>query len=245
MPQLSKVTIAALSITTLVIIGAISVVGYVYLGKSPSDSNTQNSSQDEDPSIKILKKYLDFPEEKPTLTTITDPEKLKDEAFFKNALKGDQLFFFPKTGKAILFRPDTKQIIEMTNFTVTEAEKAGSLGSGSTTPSASTQLETLRIVILNGAGVEGLASQTEKLFTGKTITNVKEIKVTEKANAAKTTYLKTVVVDLSSGKLTNIPAEVAKIVGGEVLTSLPDGEKKYDTDLIIIVGKDKDTSKTP
>ena len=98
--QLSKVTIAALSISTLVIIGAISVVGYVYLGKTPDSSNTQNSSQDEDPSIKILKKYLDFPEENPTLTTITDPEKLKDEAFFKNALKGDQLFFFPKSSKS-------------------------------------------------------------------------------------------------------------------------------------------------
>src|SRR3989344_3595950 len=169
MPQLSKVTIAALSITTLVIIGAISVVGYVYLGKSPSNSNTQNSNQDEDPSIKILKKYLDFPEEKPTLTTISDPDKLKDEAFFKNALKGDQLFFFPKSGKAILFRPDTKQIIEMTNFTLTEAEKVGSVGTGTTNPSSNNQIESLRIVILNGAGVEGLALQTEKLFTGKTI----------------------------------------------------------------------------
>ncbi|OGC58410.1 hypothetical protein A3A70_00150 [candidate division WWE3 bacterium RIFCSPLOWO2_01_FULL_42_11] len=243
--QLSKVTIAALSISTLVIIGAISVVGYVYLGKTPDSSNTQNSSQDEDPSIKILKKYLDFPEENPTLTTITDPEKLKDEAFFKNALKGDQLFFFPKSGKAILFRPDTKHIIEMTNFTVTEAEKVGSVGTGTTNPSANNQIESLRIVILNGAGVEGLALQTEKLFTGKTIPNVKEIKVTEKANAAKTTYLKTVVVDTSAGKLGAIPAEVAKIVGGEVVTTLPDGEKKYDADLVIIVGKDKDTSKTP
>ena len=133
----------------------------------------------------------------------------------------------------------------MTNFTVTEAEKVGSVGTGTTNPSANNQIESLRIVILNGAGVEGLALQTEKLFTGKTIANVKEIKVTEKANAAKTTYLKTVVVDTSAGKLGTIPAEVAKIVGGEVVTTLPDGEKKYDADLVIIVGKDKDTSKTP
>lgn len=55
--------------------------------------------------------------EQPTLATVTDKEKLKGQEFFANAKNGDKLLVYPKAKKAILYRPATEKIIEVTNLT--------------------------------------------------------------------------------------------------------------------------------
>jgi hypothetical protein len=54
-----------------------------------------------------------LPAEQPTVATVSDITKLKDQAFFNNAKNGDKVLIFKNTKKAIIYRPSTNQIIEI------------------------------------------------------------------------------------------------------------------------------------
>lgn len=63
-------------------------------------------------------KFMELPVgEEPTLATVTDRGKLKGQEFFSQAQNGDKLLVYPKARKAILFRPSSGKIIEVTNLT--------------------------------------------------------------------------------------------------------------------------------
>ena len=52
-------------------------------------------------------------DETPTLATVSDPEKLKDQRFFVNAVKGDKVLVYSLAKKAILYSPSLDKIIEV------------------------------------------------------------------------------------------------------------------------------------
>ena len=52
-------------------------------------------------------------DETPTLATVSDPEKLKNQPFFANAKKGDKVLVYPISRKAILYSPSLNKIIEV------------------------------------------------------------------------------------------------------------------------------------
>jgi len=51
--------------------------------------------------------------ETPTVATVTDPSKLKDQAFFAQTIKGDKLLIYTSAKKAIIYRPSNNQIINV------------------------------------------------------------------------------------------------------------------------------------
>ena len=66
-------------------------------------------------------KFMELPvDEQPTLATVTDQEKLKSQNFFTHAQNGDKLLVYPKARKAILYRPSTKKVIEVSNLISSE-----------------------------------------------------------------------------------------------------------------------------
>jgi uncharacterized protein HemX len=59
-------------------------------------------------------KLIQLPtDEVPTVATVIDAAKVKSQAFFASAQNGDKLLLYSKSGKAILYRPSTKKIIEV------------------------------------------------------------------------------------------------------------------------------------
>lgn len=61
---------------------------------------------------------VEFPStENPSVATVSDVEKLKTQDFFKRAKNGDKVLIFQSVKKAILYRPETNKIIDMTIIT--------------------------------------------------------------------------------------------------------------------------------
>lgn len=70
-------------------------------------------------------KLLALPsDEKPTVATITDVEKLKEQTFFKNAMNNDKVLIYTKAKKAILYRPSEKKIVEVGAVNINQQPKS-------------------------------------------------------------------------------------------------------------------------
>lgn len=54
--------------------------------------------------------------ETPTVANISDASKLRDRAFFDNAQNGDKVLIYQDAQKAIIYRPSTKQIVEVASY---------------------------------------------------------------------------------------------------------------------------------
>ena len=164
-----------------------------------------------------ISKLMELPkDEEPQVATVLDKEKLKDQAFFVNAEKDDKVVIYTKANMAILYRPSTNKIINV-----------AALNLGQST-------QPVKIAVLNGTKTAGLSTKFATDIV-KTATNVT---VATKANAVKSDYVKSIVVDLTNKP--NLATEMANLIGG-VVGSLPEGEVKptdSTVDLLVILGSD-------
>lgn len=95
-------------------------------------SNRQAAAEDEAEQLKQeVGQLIELPaDESPTIATVVDANKVKNQSFFANTQNGDKVLLFPKAGKAILYRPSTKKIIEVAPI---------NLGNNEAQPSTPTQ----------------------------------------------------------------------------------------------------------
>lgn len=68
--------------------------------------------------IAAIGKHILLPEgEEPTVATVSDPEKLKDQLFFKHAETGDKVLIYTKAKMAYLYDPDRDILLEVAPIT--------------------------------------------------------------------------------------------------------------------------------
>jgi len=209
---------------TLIFVGAIGAGVYFYWQYQEVVKNPEIITKQETAWVlEKVNKLIDLPQdETPTIATVLDKDKLKDQDFFKKAENGDKIIVYMKAKKAVLYRPNTNKIIEVAPVFTDETQQAAASGAITANP---------RVVILNGTTTTGITNSAETKIKDK----MPNVEILTKANAKKTDYTKTIVVDLT-GNMGDQAKSIAVAVGGEV-GLLPTGEDKPDADILVIVAK--------
>lgn len=230
----SKKALIGISVGIIIIIALIPSFyfynQYQSLQKKLSNPNI-SAAEETQKLIEKLGKLIELPtDEVPQVATVSDPEKLKDQAFFARAKAGDKVLFYTNAKRAILYDPVANKIIDVApvNISTQSADNTNPAANTSPTP------QPVRFVLLNGTTTVGLTKKYEETLK-KTIPAAL---VVNKDNAKKTDYIKTILVDLSGTRSTEAEqiSKVLNISSGK----LPEGETKpADADFLIILGEDK------
>lgn len=232
-PQQNRTLPVTVVLATLLLV-AVGIAGYFYY-------QYQKSLQPKDVSdietlVTTLGKMIELPEgETPTLATVTDREKLAEQPFFQKAENGDKVLIYSQSGRAILYRPSTGKIVDMTtvNVQTPPAETpAPEAPVPAPTPSAEEAVPLIvRATLLNGSTTIGATNGVEVQMKQ----NFKNVAVVSKESAKKNDYTGMLVIDLTGSNAT-VAKDIAESLGGQV-ASLPDGETRpSDVDILIIVG---------
>lgn len=101
-------------VAAVVAIAAIAAAGFFWM-KWQAQSDPEEAAKKEAATIlDAAARLIVLPEgETPTVATVKDPEKLKNQLFFANAKAGDKVLIYSQARKAILFRPAEDKIVEV------------------------------------------------------------------------------------------------------------------------------------
>ncbi|MBI4092531.1 MAG: hypothetical protein HY420_01270 [Candidatus Kerfeldbacteria bacterium] len=99
---------------------------YFYFQLSKIEGGPKQSSGEEAANlVKEVSQLIVLPaDEIPTIATVADPEKLKDQPFFRSAKKGDKVLIYTNSKKAILYDPAAHKIIEVAPLNIGETSGA-------------------------------------------------------------------------------------------------------------------------
>jgi hypothetical protein len=252
-----KMAIFVLAVFLLMLIGTGSIAYYYYNKYKRALKNSAVEGKSEAQSLSdTIGKFMELPEgEDPTLATVTDAEKIKDQLFFAKAQNGDKVLIYTSNKKAILYRPATGKIIEVSAVSgldngTTAAGQAPETQNGEVNPPLDgaadpnaavpaennpASVETpASVAVYNGGKIKGLAQKISDL-----VSLMPGVTVSEKTNA-QSGYQKTLVIDLS-GSRQELAQKMAEALGGEIGT-MPEGETKPAADILIIGGSDFKTN---
>lgn len=198
------------TILVLLFIAAIGSSGYFYY----QFKQVKNAADivDAKKTISAVEKLMNVPEkEVPTIATVTDKTKLKSQPFFKAAENGDKVLIYASIKKAILYRPSSNKIIDVTpvntetldknnsgttansNTRVLGAEKSREDSNknltGTISPSPTDEPKEFSVTLLNASSVQGATSTIETK-----IKDIENITIDAKDNTQKQYDTSTVII---------------------------------------------------
>lgn len=156
-------------------------------------------------------------DEMPTVATVTDVSKLLANPFFSQAQKGDRVLIYANAKKVILYRPGEKKIVDVGPISIS---------------SQSASAEKLSVTLLNGTTTAGLT----KKFEPRLLSKQPSLSVSNRDNAKRRDYEKSIVVDVKKTRekaVADIAASLNMTVG-----DLPQSEATPTSDIVIILGSD-------
>ncbi|MFZ2682353.1 MAG: hypothetical protein WAZ14_04660 [Patescibacteria group bacterium] len=102
-------------VLVLLLLSSIAAGVYLFLEMQTlkTDSDTLAAAE-VDRLIMDVGKLIVLPtDETPTVATVADPERLRDQTFFANAKTGDRVLLYTNAKKAILYDPVANKIVEV------------------------------------------------------------------------------------------------------------------------------------
>lgn len=124
----------------LAIVGALGALGYLYYDAKQEVSDLRAQVSEKDQKLEEFKTnpeaaaqeevnryvqevgelYALPSNEQPSVATVNDKSKLEDQPFFANAENGDVTLIYAQSKLAILYRPSTKQLVNVSSVTINE-----------------------------------------------------------------------------------------------------------------------------
>lgn len=200
-------------IAGVLLIGLAAVAIYFYIQYQNIKKNpNQVAKAETDALVAQVSKLIDLPkDETPTVATVLDKEKLKDQPFFAGAENGDKILIYTKSKKAIIYRPKDNKLINVG-------------------PIAIDQKAQLPIAIVNAGGDSGaVESKLNNKFTSG-------ITIVSKTDAKNRNSVKKVTVVDVSGQNAEAAKQIAAELSGEV-GSMPAGETAPQGASIVVFAK--------
>lgn len=189
---------------------------------------TQASKQQSQTLLQQIEKHLELPQdEEPTIATVNDTEKLKNQEFFKKAKNGDKVVIYAKAKKAILYDPINDRIRDVAPINL-----------NTTTPQVSPTEESIEIGILNGTETTGLTKNAQDTIE-KSLQNTKVIL---RENATKRDYEETIIIDIN-GSNDKLIEQLSTLLNAKSSTlpaeeSVPSDDNGNKPTVLIILGQD-------
>ncbi len=101
------------SLILLVLVLILAGTSVYFYRKAKSDPNAATQAEVKSLISKVGKLMILPSGETPTIATVSDPEALRDQAFFVDAKKGDKVLIYSDAKKAILYTPDLDKIVNI------------------------------------------------------------------------------------------------------------------------------------
>lgn len=217
----------------LIIVVAVIPAFYFYKKYQKSQALLKNPTQAAEEEIKVLMakvgRLVELPSgEEPTVATVSDKEKLKDQPFFTKSENGDKVLIYTNAKKAVLYRPATNKVIDIAPINI-----GPSTATVKPEQTTSPQPVLCKLALYNGTSVVGLTKTAEKQLKADLEVG-SLIEVVLKENAKSSDYKTSLVIDLNGDKKEEA-MQLAKILKGEV-GELPDEEIKPEADILVILG---------
>ncbi len=235
--------VRSLRVFSIIALLGVFVVFGVLIALKLSGVNVGNNKDDVESITKQVSKLMVLPDETPTLATVIDKEQLIKQGFFKTAENEDKVLIFPKSGKAILYRPSLHKIVDVvpvktvspTPQTQQQLTPTPTVSSETPRPSPAPTKEEAKkptkvdVYLLNGSKTPGATTPIMNKLTEQ----YDFVTIVDRQVAKKNDYQGILVIPLTDNG-TSIASDFATFLGGKV-GELPQGEQGSG-DILIIVG---------
>lgn len=223
-------------IVLVIVGGSLAASGYFYKQYEKIKKNPNIVAQEESKNLanKVSQLMVLPTDEDPSIATVVDKDKLKDQPFFKNSAKDDKILIYTKAKKAILYRPSTHKIIEFAPLAIGDNQSDSTVLGSETSNPAPTDVpaaKIVKIVLLNGSKKVGLTNSVENK-----IKEIGNVQILDKNNAAKNDYTSNLVIDLTGGH-DELTKQIAQSIDGNVSDMVENEQKPTNADILVIVSK--------
>ncbi|MDR2524452.1 MAG: hypothetical protein LBC95_02870 [Candidatus Nomurabacteria bacterium] len=108
----AKLIIAALAVVVMAALVAVLVFQQIEIRRlNDPAASAEQAKADAKRLRDRVSKIQQVPDETPTLATVQDADKLREQEFFKDASNGDKVLIFTEAKKAIIYRESDNRVI--------------------------------------------------------------------------------------------------------------------------------------